>query len=310
MAKRTVNVKIKILSLIIATVMFVVALSSCGILEKGMYGTPGYGLEEIDNLVVKFLDVGQGDSILIMTPEKTMLIDAGLDGCGEQVVIECLKDYGITTIDYIIATHPHADHIGGLDEVIRYVDSVGCVYMPEIPEKIVPTSVAYRKFLESVLETDADVISPEPGETFNMDGAVITFMGPVKTFDDLNDLSIVVRLDYGETSFLFTGDCRKGPFKEVMKKGYDVEVDILKAAHHGAFNATDNKVFNAISPEWMIISCGIDNTYGHPHDEVVEMLVDSETDFYRTDYNGTITVTTDGETYEVTAERGKKNVAV
>lgn len=309
MLKIKANAKIKILSLILALVMLVVTLSSCGLLEKGMFGTPGYGLEKIDNMVVKILDVGQGDSILIMTPEKTMLIDAGLEGCGVEVVNKCLKDYGKTTIDYIIATHPHADHIGGLGEVIRYVDSVGCVYMPSLPEEIVPTTATYRMFLETLLETDADVIAPTPGETINMDGAVITFLGPVKDYDDLNDMSIVIRLDYGDVSFMFTGDCRKGSFKDIIKAGYDVDVDILKAAHHGAYNATDKKVLEAVTPEWALVSCGLDNTYGHPHDEVMDLFVDYEIDFYRTDYNGTITIKTDGETYEVSAERGKKNVA-
>ena len=142
-----------------------------------------------------------------------------------------------------------------------------------------------------------------------MGEAVITFLGPVEAYDDLNDSSIVIRLDYGEVSFLFTGDCRKGAFNDIINAGYDVDVDVLKAAHHGSSNAINKKIFNAISPELTLISCGIDNSYGHPHDEAMEILDESGTDFYRTDYNGTITVVTNGVTLEVTSERGEKNLA-
>jgi len=311
MRKVKVNAKIRILSLILSLIMFVFGLSSCELLEEllndGMTEIPSYKQGEVDDLIVKMIDVGQGDSILVMTKNKTLLIDAGLNDCGEKVVINYLKQYGRKTLDYVIATHPHADHIGGLDEVIGYAESVGCVYMPQLPEKLVPTTASYRNFLESVMNTDADVISPEPGDTFKMDDAIITFFGPGKEYDDLNDMSIVVRLDYGEVSFLFTGDCRKGAFKDIIKAGWDVDVDVVKAAHHGAYNATDEEVFEAMSPDYMLISCGVDNSYGHPHREVVQMLTESGTEFYRTDYNGTVTVITDGENLTVEMEKGIKN---
>lgn len=307
MRKQRANVGVKFLSLVLAVIMLVFTLSSCELLNDGMIEVPFYEQETVENLVVEVLDVGQGDSILVMTKNKTLLIDAGLDGCGTDVVIECMEKYGRKTLDYVISTHPHADHIGGLDEVINYADSVGCVYMPELAEKLVPTTASYRNFLESVLNTDADVISPEPGDKFTMDGAIVTFFGPVDEYENLNDVSIVVRLDYGETSFLFTGDCRKGAFKDIMKEGFDVDVDVVKAAHHGAYNATDEKVFEAMSPDYMLISCGLDNSYGHPHREVIQMLTEAETEFYRTDYNGTITVTTDGEDLTFEAEKGIKN---
>lgn len=304
---RKVNARLRAFSFILALIMLAFTLSSCGLLSGGMTEIPSYNQDEVDTLIVKMLDVGQGDSILVMTKNKTLLIDAGVNGCGTDVVIDYMKQYGRKTLDYVIATHPHADHIGGLDEVIDYADSVGCVYMPQLPEQLVPTTAAYRKLLESIMNTDADVISPEPGEEFQMDGATLTFLGPVDEYDDLNDWSLVVRLDYGENSFLFTGDCRKGAFKDIIKEGWDVDVDVVKAAHHGAYNATDKKVFEAMSPEYMLISCGIDNSYGHPHREVVDILTDSGIDYYRTDYNGTITVTSDGKTLSVEVEKGIKN---
>ena len=311
MQKQKVTAKIKILLLVLALVMSVFAMSSCDVLNEflndGMTEVPPYNQDEVDDLIVKMIDVGQGDSILVMTENKTLLIDAGLNECGEKIVIKYLQQYGRKTLDYVIATHPHADHIGGLDEVINYAESVGCVYMPELPEELVPTTASYRKLLEAVMDTDADVISPEPGETFEMEGAKVTFFGPTKEYDDLNDMSLVARLDYGEVSFLFTGDCRKGPFKDIIKAGWDVDVDVVKAAHHGAYNATDKKVFEAMSPDYMLISCGLDNSYGHPHREVVQMLTESETDFYRTDYNGTVTVITDGENLTFETEKGIKN---
>lgn len=307
MRKQKANAGVKFLSLTLAAIMLVFTLSSCGLLNNGMIELPFYEQETVENLVVEVLDVGQGDSILVMTKNKTLLIDSGVDGCGTDVVIECMKKYGRKTLDYVIATHPHADHIGGLDEVINYAENIGCVYMPELPEKLVPTTASYTNFLESVLDTNAQVISPDPGDKFIMDGATVTFFGPVDEYDNLNDVSIVVRLDYEEVSFLFTGDCRKGAFKDIVDAGFDVDVDVVKAAHHGAYNATDEEVLEAMSPEYMLISCGLDNTYGHPHREVVEMLTESKTDFYRTDYNGTITVTTDGENLTVEAEKGIKN---
>ena len=122
-----------------------------------------------------------------------------------------------------------------------------------------------------------------------------------------NVIEAGIEFDYGDVSFLFTGDCRKNPFKDIIKAGFDVDVDVVKAAHHGAYNATDETVFEAMSPEYMLISCGLDNSYGHPHKEVIQMLTESETDFYRTDYNGTITVVSDGKALTVTAEKGIKN---
>lgn len=304
---RKVNARLRAFSFILTLIMLAFTLSSCGLLSGGMTEIPPYDQDEVDTLIVKMLDVGQGDSILVMTKNKTLLIDAGVNGCGTDVVIDYMKQYGRKTLDYVIATHPHADHIGGLDEVIDYADSVGCVYMPQLPEQLVPTTAAYRKLLESIMNTDADVISPEPGETFQMDDATLTFFGTDEEYDDLNDWSLVVRLDYGENSFIFTGDCRKGAFKDIIKEGWDVDVDVVKAAHHGAYNATDKKVFEAMSPEYMLISCGIDNSYGHPHREVIDILTDSGIDYYRTDYNGTITVTSDGKTLSVEAEKGIKN---
>ncbi len=306
MQNQKANAKVKLLSLVLAVIILVFNLTACDLLVDGMIKIPFYEQEDVENLVVKILDVDQGDSALIMTKNMTLLIDAGLNEYGD-VVIECMKEYGRKTLDYVIATHPHADHIGGLDDVINYADSVGCVYMPELPEKLVPTSASYRNFLEAVMNTDADVISPEPGEKFQMEGLTVTFFGPMDEYNDLNDMSIVARLDYGEISFLFTGDCRKAAFKDIIEEGFDVDVDVVKAAHHGAANATDEEVFEAMSPEYMLISCGLDNSYGHPHKEVVQMLVKSDADFYRTDYNGTITVTTDGMNLTVEAEKGVKN---
>ncbi|WP_410510113.1 lamin tail domain-containing protein [Methanosarcina hadiensis] len=249
------------------------------------------------NLTVHFLDVGQGDSILIEYSNKALLIDAGESDQG-QVVTSYLQDYGISTLDYIVATHPHSDHIGGMDDVLNnfqvehFVDS-------GYPH----TSKTYENMLTSIDQKDIPFEVVKAGQTINFDPAVdIEVLNPASTYsDDLNENSVVLKVTYGETSFLLMGDAGLETEEHIMEAGYDVDSDILKVGHHASTSGSGPTFVSTVSPDISIIEVGTENSYGHPHSEILKRLHEAST-VYRTDLDGTIVVTTDGSTYTVMTE--------
>ena len=254
---------------------------------------------------VHFIDVGQGDSILIRTGEKTLLIDAGENGRGEDV-LTYLKEQGISKLDFAIGTHPHSDHIGGLDEVMQAVE-VDMLLMPYIPQETIPTTKAYEEVMLTALEQGVQVQEASAGETFALaDGVTLSILGPVREYEDLNNFSVVAKLEYGKASFLFTGDAETQAEEDLIAQyGEKLDSDVLKLGHHGSSTSTSRAFLEAASPQYAVICCGKDNSYGHPHKETLELLWAFSTPYYTTEQNGSVVFTTDGERIGVVVQRGE-----
>lgn len=248
-----------------------------------------------DTLRVHFIDVGQGDAILIEHQGYIMLIDGGDRGQG-QIVVNYLKDLNITHIDTMVGTHPHADHIGGLIDVLQNF-SVGEVVDPGV----VHTSKTFEDYLTLIDENDIKFIQGRAGMKTNVaSGFYYEILHPQNPSSRrLNDASIVIRLTYGKTSFLFTGDAEIPSEKEILERNSNLTSQILKIGHHGSSTSTSEEFFNKVLPQTAIIMVGEGNRYGHPHKEILEFLENSNIDVYRTDLHGTIIITTDGENYSV-----------
>ncbi|MGI6140555.1 MAG: ComEC/Rec2 family competence protein [Caldicoprobacterales bacterium] len=246
---------------------------------------------------VHFIDVGQGDSIYIKTPTQDILIDAGERG---DTVVEYLNSQNVEDLELVIGTHPHTDHIGGLINVFE-----------EIPVKevmdpgIVHTSKTFEEYLALIEEKNMifTVVRAGTKRTYD-DGVVLEILSPANPSEEnLNDASIVAKLNYGEISFLFTGDAETTSEKEVLRSGYQIKSNVLKAGHHGSATSTSDDFLKAVSPETVIIMCGTDNSYGHPHKETLEKLEKADIDVYRTDLLGTIIVETNGADYDIKYEK-------
>lgn len=251
-----------------------------------------------ETLRVHFIDVGQGDSILIQTPHnrENILIDGGTREAGD-VVVDYLKKQGVEKINLLIATHPHEDHIGGLVLLLKTFPV----------EKIIDsgkkhTSSTYKNYLKTVLERKIPLeIANEQKFTWE-DGLELSILGPVrKDYEGINNHSVVAKLVYGEISFLFTGDMEKGGERDILEK--DLQSTILKVGHHGSRTSTSAHFLRKVSPQVAVISLGANNDYGHPHEITLKKLEKSKVEVYRTDLQGTIQVITDGKKYSVETEK-------
>ncbi len=251
---------------------------------------------------VHFLDVGQGDSILICGSEKNVLIDGGERSEGE-TVLENLEEFGVKTIDCIIATHPHSDHIGGLVDVLEYAAesenlTIKQVIVPDIPESDIPTSAVYADFLTGVDENGLSVTFAEYQMTLDLGDSIMTLYPPVSdaNYSSLNDYSVCTSLVCGDISFFFTGDMETPEEYDLLEGGYlsGVEATVLKAGHHGSSTSSSEELLAQLNPKYVVISCGTKNSYGHPHQEALERFSEYANEIYRTDQQGTITCTTDG----------------
>ncbi|WP_312641581.1 ComEC/Rec2 family competence protein [Hydrogenoanaerobacterium sp.] len=251
---------------------------------------------------VHIIDIGQGDSILIKTPEHNILIDAGERDKGAEVV-SYLQSQDVMALDYIIATHPHADHIGGMSYVIEQMD-VGSIIAPKVPDSITPTSKAYKNMLTAIQQKGLKIKLPKAGDVYNLeDGSQFTILGPVEPSTEMNNNSVVLKFEYGDISFVLTGDCEKDMENEILETGADVSADVLKLGHHGSNTSTGKAWLTTVSPSYAAISCGKDNSYGHPHKEVVSRLKEAGVTYYRTDLAGTIIFETDGTAIQVKTEK-------
>ena len=239
-----------------------------------------------DDLEIYFLDVGQSDSIFVYNNDMSMLIDAGNNSDGK-LICDYLNKLGITKIDYLVGTHPHEDHIGGLDNVIKNFE-IGTVYMP----KKSATTKTFEDVVDALGDKKLKAKSPKIGTTFSVGDAVCEVMGVDDDAEDANHSSIIIEMTYGTQKFLFTGDMEV--VNEELRSWNDI--DVLKVAHHGSSSSSSKKFLNQTKPEISIISCGKDNDYGHPHKETLQSLKKIDSEVYRTDLLGTIRLVSDGTT--------------
>lgn len=252
---------------------------------------------------VYFIDVGQGDSELIRLKQEDgspfdILIDAGTRST-KQELSDFLHDLGVEDLDIVIGTHPHEDHIGGMAQILQDFP-VETLYLPEICDSMTPTTRTYENMLDAIDEKQVTVRTAAAGDVlFQSDSISFSVLSPSRDdYDNLNDFSIVTRLVVGETSFLFQGDAEADVEAEILDAGYDVSCDVLKLGHHGSSTSSSEAYITAASPKNAVISCGVNNDYGHPHAETLDLMEKLNINMYRTDEQKTLLAETDGKTIE------------
>lgn len=307
MARRRKNNK-SIVPLLIVIIISVLMLSGKGDLALPQGGN-NTDMSESDSVYVHFIDVGQGSATLIQQGKTGILIDAGEREYGE-VVVDYIEKVGVSSLEYVVASHPHSDHIGGLDEVL-YAYPVDTVIMPELEESNTPTTRVYEDLLTAVFDKDinTEFISGEKGYSFGLNEDIdVEVLGPVEQSDNLNDMSVIVRVSAFDSEFMILGDAEKDELESVYSNplNYNVSVitdaenafksDVIALGHHGSATSVYEPFLNAVDADVAVISCGKDNSYGHPHKEALEYVEDNGMTCYRTDETGDVVfkVTEDG----------------
>ncbi|SDY92958.1 MBL fold metallo-hydrolase [Tindallia californiensis] len=251
--------------------------------------------ESEGTLTVHFIDVGQGDATLIQTPSgKNLLMDAGDNGQGDHVV-GYLKALGIDTVDVLIFTHPHADHIGGGPEVIQAFD-IGSLYMPKVSH----TTQTFERLLLAIEDKGLRIKTAKAEIDLELDPVLETMMiGPRgENYDNLNDYSTSIRIVHGANGLVITGDAERQAELEMVNSGMELMANLLRVAHHGSNSSSIPEFLQAVDPDYGVISAGHDNRYGHPHQEVIQRLQERNIEIYRTDLQGTIIAVSDGENWQ------------
>nr|WP_312289561.1 ComEC/Rec2 family competence protein [Clostridium chromiireducens] len=280
-------VKKKYISIFLFMIIISLYLISC----SSLYKNSNYIKPDPNQMIVHFIDVGQGDSILIQVNNKNMLIDAGPKS-DKNELLNYLSKLNIEKLDYVIATHPHEDHIGNMSDII---DSYNVLkfYAP----KVQSTTKTFEKMIDSlkrkglkinVIRKDTDSI--DLGKNTN-----VRVFSPIDdSYENLNNYSSVIRIQYGSTSFLFTGDAEKDVEEKILDNNENISSDVLKVGHHGSSTSTSKAFLNKINPSIGVISVGKDNTYNHPNNETIKSLKENKVTIYRTDKDGTVILSSDG----------------
>ena len=278
------------------------AVQAPGASSQSASSVPSDTAQASANVTIKFIDVGQGEAILIALPEKTMLIDAGPTGSAPKIA-QGLQELGRDKIDYLVATHPDEDHIGGMADVISNTQ-IGTIYAPNKTNN----TATYRKFLAAIQNNNLQITLAEAGTIIDQtDAYKLEILWPTKdaNFPDTNDYSIIIKLTVGNKTFLFTGDA---PTNAILNSNPG-HIDVLKVSHHGSRTGTTEQLVRKLSPTYAVVSYALDNSYGHPMQSVLNALHKHSVEIWGTGANGTITITCDGTTIDISSEKNGTVVA-
>ena len=253
------------------------------------------------SFAVHFIDVGQADCALVACDGAYMLIDGG-NAEDSDLVFSYLKAHGVDHLEYLVATHPHEDHIGGLSGA-AYAATVGTALSPVTTGD----TKVFRNLVKSLANQNVTLTVPSPGDTFQLGSARVEILGPLKDYEETNDTSIVLSVDYGSTTFLFTGDMETPAETDLVEAGVDLSATVLKVGHHGSSSSTGYRFLREVMPLYAVISVGKDNSYGHPTEAVLSRLEDAQVQIYRTDVHGTVIAESDGESVTFHTEKSAAN---
>lgn len=248
------------------------------------------------------MDVGQADAVLVRCDGEAMLLDGG-NVADSSLIVAVLKELNVERLTYVVNSHPHEDHVGGLAGALN-VCAAGHVYSSTDNYD----SEAFRDFKRYAETQGRQIELPKAGDTWSLGEATVKVLGPVRDYEETNNTSLVLRLDYGQTSFLFTGDMEREAEQDLLTVVGEAELncDVLKVGHHGSETSTSYPFLRAVMPEYGIISVGADNSYGHPEEAILSRLGDAGVQVYRTDLQGDVIATSDGRTVTVTTEKVAK----
>lgn len=255
-------------------------------------------IPENSNFEVHFIDVGQADSALIECDGETMMIDGG-NVADSNVVAAYLKKEDVTELNYVVCSHAHEDHVGGLSGALS-VTKADNIYAP----KTEANTKAYKNFKKKAEEQNVEIKHPNVGDEIQLGSSTVEFLGPVdENGKDLNSTSIVLKITYGNTSFLFTGDAESDEEEEILNSGADLKSTVLKVGHHGSRTSTSYPFLREVMPQYAVISVEKGNSYGHPNEETLSKLSDAGVEVYRTDESGDIVMTSDGNNISITTSK-------
>lgn len=256
------------------------------------------------NFEVHYIDVGQADAALVVCDGNYMLIDGGNDE-DSSLIYSYLKKQNVKKLHTIVCSHAHEDHVGGLPAAVHNFEFEN-VYAPVRENDI----GSYISFKEKIVSKGKSITNPKPGDSFNFGSSVVEFFGPVYDTTDLNNTSIVLKITYGSTSFLFTGDAEREVEQDILDKGFDLSATVLKVGHHGGATSTTYPFLREVMPEYAIISVGKNNQYHHPTEDVLSRLRDADVTVYRTDLNGDIIAKSDGKNVTFTTKKNEQPTVV
>lgn len=260
------------------------------------------GLKVADtDFAVYYLDVDQSDCSIVVCDDKVMVIDTGSYPQLAEIQ-EALYALEVKTIDYLVITHQHDDHMSCAERLMG-IYGVQNIIMPKLSEENAVNTETYTRLLRTIADYGVNPMAAQHGESFQLGSATVEILAPLKQYKELNNMSIVMKITYDETSFLFQGDAESQVENDLLYSDYDLTADVLKLGHHGSKTSSTEKYLDAVNPQIAIISCGQGNTYGHPRVTVMEELIERDIDYYITIDSGDITVSSDGKNIEVFTEK-------
>ena len=278
------------------SILLLLALLLAGCVQPPPETTPPPATAPADTLAVHFIDVGQADCALLECDGKFMLIDGG-NVEDSSLIVRYLQKQGVEVLEAVICSHAHEDHVGGLPGVLA-VFPTKAVYAPTRTY----SSKCFDDFAYYTDQQGLTITIPKPGDTITLGSATAAVLGPVESYAETNNTSLVLMVQFGENKFLFTGDMETDAETDMLDAGANVKADVLKVGHHGSNSSTGYRFLYEVDPAFAVISVGKDNSYGHPHDEPMSRLRDADVTIYRTDEMGSVLAVSDGKNITFTWE--------